>query len=113
MIKKILSILLIGLLVMSSMGSACAQSEYYDYTCKIGDEFTTHDVMMAIGDPFWLSYMQLNDILCGCDLIHKLGTRDYDHYDSYWYTGAKVGSKWNEIDNTITSSDYLQLTVDP
>jgi hypothetical protein len=116
MFKKILSILLIGLLVMSSIGSACAQSEYYAFNCKLGDEFTTNDVMDAIKtvnpDPTWVFKFEINDALVGCRLVHILHP-DIGHSGSHVFTGVKVGSKWLTLNNGLTSDDYIQITVDP
>jgi hypothetical protein len=104
MLKKILSILLVSLLVMSSMGSVFANTDHYKYTCKLGQNMTTHDIMMSIGDPFWVRNCDLHDTILKSGLFAQTGF-DTKHGWSYNYTAINGGYHFDRIENVYPIDD--------
>jgi hypothetical protein len=113
MLKRILTILLIGLLALGSIGGVCAGHDYYTYTCKLGDEFSTVQLMESIGDPTWISYDELNFAMTKFTVVHYTGKSDHMPCGSWRYTGYRVGSEQVEIPHNILPNDFLTITVNP
>jgi hypothetical protein len=113
MMKKILSILLISLLALGSIGSACAGHDYYTYNCKLGDEFSTVQLMHDIDDPIWISYDELNYAMTKFTVVHFTGKSGEQPCGSWIYSGYRVGSEQVEIPHNILASDFLTINVNP
>jgi hypothetical protein len=110
MIKKILSILLIGLLVMSSMGGVSATVYYYHYTCHVGDKITPNRIMEDLGDPTYMSMEGLYHAIDRCPYLK--GTRDNplsmknEHFEV-----IKPGIGRYKVESWIGDDDFLDINV--
>lgn len=113
MFKKFISILLIVLLVISNMGSACAWVGNYDCPLELGDTFTVEDVYHRFNHDYAWRRDHIIDVLNNSGLFTCIKFDKNDRID--WeavYRADKVGSFQEKVDNAWADPDYYNFHVD-
>ncbi|MDR2873817.1 MAG: hypothetical protein LBV42_03630 [Methanobrevibacter sp.] len=122
MFKKILSLLLISILVMSSIGSVSAKSYHFDFDYEVGDicnnidiAHKASDIGIMHQDPYRIDRnIQKSDLFTQID--HYKVQETYSYTDCYVYRTDKVGEYgWKEDYGYafFQDPDYYHFNIKP
>jgi hypothetical protein len=109
--KKILGLLLVLILTVSS--TVYAQSDDYYFSCEVGDICLTGDIMSSIGDPTWVYKSDLNNALRNSQLFVYTGNI-INHPRDLYFRAIKVGEQDVQMNyNWPLDPDTIHFTVKP
>ncbi|MDR2874286.1 MAG: hypothetical protein LBV42_06075 [Methanobrevibacter sp.] len=117
MIKKILSILLIALLIMSSTG--CVSAKSYDYDCDIelADTFTIEEFHSRFDHSDWThgyhwGWKEAQNVLESSGFF-TLVKWDTTGYEKSIFRASKLGDFNYTLDNAWLDDDYYHFHIKP
>jgi hypothetical protein len=91
------------------MGSVCAKIDEYSYTCHVGDNISTSQVMEDLGNPHYMSMYGLNDVLHKCPYLQCTGNSHKLNND--YFEANKPGTSWYKVVSRIGDDDHLTMIL--